>query len=57
MYPTLIKRSHHIHLNMEEKKTKNGEEHFANEDPTEFPHADMEDMAKQATKKFKSLNS
>ncbi len=57
MYPTLIKRSHHIHLNMEEKKTKKGEEHFANDDPTEFTHDDMEDMAKQAMKKFKSLNS
>ena len=57
MYSTLIKHSHHIDLNMEEKKTKRGEEHFANDDPTEFPHEDMEDMAKQAMKKFKSLNS
>ena len=42
---------------MKEKKAKKSEEHFANDDPTEFPHDDMEDMAKQAMKKFKSLNS
>ena len=44
-------------INMEEKKSKKSEEHFANDDPTEFPHDDMENMAKQAMKKFKSLNS
>ena len=42
---------------MKEEKAKKSEEHFANDDPTEFPHDDMEDMAKQAMKKFKSLNS
>ena len=42
---------------MKEKKAKKSEEHFANDDPTEFPHDNMEDMAKQAMKKFKSLNS
>ena len=42
---------------MKEEKTKKGEEHFANDDPTEFPHDDMENMAKRAMKKFKSLNS
>ena len=42
---------------MKEKKAKKSEEHFANDDPTEFPHDHMEDMAKQAMKKFKSLNS
>lgn len=44
-------------INMGEKKAKKSEEHFANDDPTKFPHDDMEDMAKQAMKKFKSLNS
>ncbi len=42
---------------MKGKKAKSDEEHFVNDDPTEFPHDDMEDMAKQAMKKFKSLNS
>ena len=42
---------------MKEKKAKKSEEHFANDDPTEFPHDDMEDMAKKAIKNFKSLNS
>ena len=42
---------------MKEKKDKKSEEHFANDDPTEFPHDDMENMAKRARKKFKSLNS
>ncbi|MEE2605893.1 MAG: hypothetical protein VX539_01995 [Thermoproteota archaeon] len=42
---------------MKEKKDKKSEEHFANDDPTEFPHDDMENMAKRAMKKFKSLNS
>jgi len=44
-------------INMKEEKPKKAEEHFANDDPTEFPHDDMENMAKQAMKKFKSLNS
>ncbi len=42
---------------MKEKKDTKSEEHFANDDPTEFPHDDMENLAKQAMKKFKSLNS
>jgi hypothetical protein len=42
---------------MKGKKVEKSEEHFVNDDPTEFPHDDMEDMAKQAMKKFKSLNS
>ena len=42
---------------MKEKKAKKSEEHFANDNPIEFPHDNMEDMAKQAVKKFKSLNS
>ena len=42
---------------MKEEKPKKAEEHFANDDPTEFPHDDMENLAKQAMKKFKSLNS
>ncbi len=37
---------------MKEKKAKKSEEHFANDDPTEFPYDDMEDMTKQAMKKF-----
>ena len=44
-------------IDMKEKKDKKSEEHFANDDPTEFPHDDMENMAKRAMKKFKSLNS
>ena len=31
--------------------------HFANDDPTEFDHKETEDLAKEAIKKFKSLNS
>ena len=38
-----------------DKKKKNDHEHFANDDPTEFPTKDMEELAKKAIKKFKSL--
>ena len=39
----------------EKTKAKKDHEHFANDDPTEFPKEDMEDLAKKAIKKFKSL--
>ena len=48
---------HYVSRDMKGKKVEKSEEHFVNDDPTEFPHDDMEDMAKQAMKKFKSLNS
>ena len=40
--------------NMEKKKEK-GHEHFVNDDPTKFEHEKLEDLAKKAMKKFKSL--
>ena len=40
---------------MKEKKNKK-HEHFANDDPTEFDKEKSEEMAKEAIKKFKSLN-
>ena len=43
-------------MNSDEKtKAKKDHEHFANDDPTKFPKEDMEDLAKKAVKKFKSL--
>ena len=36
-------------------KAKKDHEYFANDDPTKFPKEDMEDLAKKAIKKFKSL--
>ena len=39
----------------EKAKEKKEHEHFANDDPTKFPKDDMEDLAKKAVKKFKSL--
>tara|TARA_X000000368_G_scaffold72345_1_gene52928 strand:- start:465 stop:590 length:126 start_codon:yes stop_codon:yes gene_type:complete len=41
---------------VKEKKDKN-HEHFANDDPTKFDGKSAEDIAKEAIKKFKSLNS
>ena len=41
---------------MKEKKDEK-EEHYANEDPTKFDQKDAEKLAKEAIKKFKSLNS
>ncbi len=38
------------------KVKKNDEEHIAINDPTQFPHEDMEELAKKAIKKFKSLS-
>tara|TARA_Y100000590_G_scaffold427797_1_gene538391 strand:- start:167 stop:343 length:177 start_codon:yes stop_codon:yes gene_type:complete len=40
---------------MKEKKD-NEHKHFANDDPTEFDQDKSEDLAKEAIKKFKSLN-
>tara|TARA_Y100000590_G_C15479736_1_gene923482 strand:+ start:696 stop:818 length:123 start_codon:yes stop_codon:yes gene_type:complete len=39
---------------MKKKKDEN-HEHFANDDPTEFDHDETENLAKEAIKKFKSL--
>ncbi len=39
----------------EKANGKKDHEHFANDDPTKFPKEDMEDLAKKAIKKFKSL--
>jgi hypothetical protein len=39
----------------EKAKEKKDHEHFANDDPTKFSKEDMEDLAKKAIKKFKSL--
>jgi len=41
---------------MTEKKKDKVHEHFVNDDPTEFDQEKLEDLAKEAIKKFKSLN-
>ena len=41
---------------MKEKIDKK-DEHYANEDPTKFDQKNAEELAKEAIKKFKSLNS
>ena len=41
---------------MKEKKDKI-HDHYANNDPTKFDEKSTEDIAKEAVKKFKSLNS
>mgnify|MGYP001156707690 FL=1 len=41
---------------MKGKKDKE-HEHFANDDPTKFDPEETKDLAKEAIKKFKSLNS
>ena len=41
---------------MKEKKDKD-HEHFANDDPTEFEREKTKDLAKEAIKKFKSMNN
>ena len=38
-------------------KKDNEHEHFANGDPTKFDPEETKDLAKEAIKKFKSLNS
>jgi hypothetical protein len=42
---------------MSEKKKDKNHEHFANDDPTKFDPKKTKEMAKEAIKKFKSLNS
>ena len=41
---------------MKEKKDKE-HEHFANDDPTKFEQEETENLAKEAIKKFKSMNN
>ena len=38
------------------KSDKKNKEHIATDDPTQFPHGNMEELAKKAIKKFKSLS-
>jgi len=38
------------------KSDKKNKEHIAIDDPTQFPHVGMEELAKKAIKKFKSLS-
>ena len=45
----------HSRIVKEKMELKKNHEHFVNDDPTEFPKEDMEDLAKKAVKKFKSL--
>ena len=40
----------------EKTKVKKDHEHFVNDDPTEFPKEDMEDLAKKAVKKFEKTD-
>jgi hypothetical protein len=42
---------------MNEKKKELEHKHFANDDPTKFDQKNTEELAKEAIKKFKSLNS
>ena len=42
---------------MNEKKKDKSHEHFANDDPTNFDQEKTKELAKEAIKKFKSLNS
>jgi len=42
---------------MNKKKKDVEHTHFANDDPTEFDQKKTEELAKEAIKKFKSLNS
>ena len=42
---------------MNDKKKDKQHEHFANDDPTKFDQKNAEELAKEAIKKFKSLNS
>ena len=39
-----------------DKKKKKEHEHFVNDDPTDFDQNKSEELAKEAIKKFKSLN-
>lgn len=40
---------------MDEKKKDKEHKHFANDDPTEFKEKTTEEMAKEALKRYKSL--
>jgi len=42
-------------ITMNKKKKDVKHEHFANDDPTQFEHENLEELAKKAIKKFKSL--
>jgi len=42
---------------MRSKKEDIQHTHFANDDPTKFDQKSSEELAKEAIKKFKSLNS
>tara|TARA_B110000014_G_scaffold217435_1_gene172003 strand:- start:345 stop:476 length:132 start_codon:yes stop_codon:yes gene_type:complete len=42
---------------MRSKKEDKQHAHFANDDPTKFDQKSSEELAKEAIKKFKSLNS
>ena len=42
---------------MDKKKKDVENTHFENDDPTQFEHEKMEKLAKEAIKKFKSLNN
>ena len=41
---------------MSEKKKDKMHKHFVNDDPTEFDQDKLENLAKEAIKKFKSVN-
>jgi hypothetical protein len=44
-------------MNNEKMKSgKKDKEHITIDDPTQFPHGNMEELAKKAIKKFKSLS-
>ena len=45
----------HSRIVKEKMELEKNHEHFVNDDPTKFPKEDMEDLAKKAVKKFKSL--
>ena len=42
--------------NKKMKPDKKDKDHIAIDDQTQFPHGDMEELAKKAIKKFKSLS-
>ena len=42
---------------MNKKKKDKEHEHYTNDDPTKFDQMNVRELAKEAIKKFKSLNS
>ena len=42
---------------MNEEKKDKVHKHFVNDDPTEFSHTETKELAKEAIKKFKSLDN